>query len=64
MEDIEKKMFIDDMQFAKIVNTADGPAIRIGSEIINIASSNPKMHVEEIVNKLRSGKETCEIPKE
>lgn len=50
-EDTER--FIDDCRFAKIVDTVDGPAIRIGSDIINIRSSNPQMHIDGITKALR-----------
>lgn len=50
-KDIDR--FVDDCRFAKIVDTADGPAIRIGSDIINVRSSNPHLHVEGLTRALR-----------
>ncbi|GAA0613252.1 hypothetical protein GCM10008943_30790 [Paenochrobactrum glaciei] len=49
----EVERFIEECRFAKIVDTADGQAIRIGSDIINIRSANPELHIEGITVALR-----------
>lgn len=45
--------FVEDCRFAKIVSTADGPAILIAGEVIGIRSEAPHFHVEGITRALR-----------
>lgn len=54
MSERDNARFIEDCAFAKIVTTADGPAINIAGEIINVRSAEPAFHVDAIVSALRS----------
>ncbi|WP_138983482.1 hypothetical protein [Agrobacterium tumefaciens] len=54
MSERDNTRFIEDCAFAKIVTTADGSAINIGGEIINVRSAEPSFHVDAIVSALRS----------
>lgn len=44
---------VDASRWAHVVHTADGPAIEIAGQIINVRSSAPELHVDAIVRALR-----------
>lgn len=50
---LDAARFVEDSRFAKIVDTADGPAILIAGTVINIRSINPAFHVDALTRALR-----------
>lgn len=60
---MEKEAFIEECQFAKVVETANGEAILIAGMVFEISGSpEARFHVSSIVSALRqSGKEAANV---